>query len=205
MKLPTRHLLLFLDLAGTFVFGAEGAAMAVRFHLDVLGVLVIAFVTALGGGLIRDVLLGAVPPSSIRDWRYPAAALVAGGLYFALHLSPTSFNEGLITTLDAAGLSLFAVAGALKAMELKLHPLPAIMLGGVTGVGGGTVRDVFLNQVPHVFQSDVYATAALAGAALAVLLLRVGVPQTAASAAGVVFCFVLRMASVVFHWNLPRH
>jgi uncharacterized membrane protein YeiH len=201
---PASHLLLALDLIGTALFAAEGATAAAQVHLDLLGVLVLSFVTALGGGILRDLLIGAVPPSSIRDWRYPATALAAGAAMFALHASINGMNARVLTTLDAAGLALFAVAGAEKALQYGLHPLLATMMGGITGVGGGTIRDMLLAQVPTVLRADVYASAALLGAALTVILLRARVPPAAASIAGIVACFSLRMLAVTHHWNLPH-
>lgn len=201
---PASHLLLALDLVGTALFAAEGATAAAQVHLDLLGVLVLSFVTALGGGILRDLLIGAVPPSSIRDWRYPATALAAGAAMFALHASINGMNAWVLTTLDAAGLALFAVAGAEKALQYGLHPLLATMMGGITGVGGGTIRDMLLARVPTVLRADVYASAALLGAALTVILLRARVPPAAASIAGIIACFSLRMLAVTHHWNLPH-
>src|ERR1700678_163561 len=133
------HLLLAIDLVGTALFAAEGASTAMQARLDLLGLLVLAFVTALGGGIIRDLLIGDAPPSSIRNWNYPAVALAAGAAGFVLHASSAGINPWVVTTLDAAGLSFFAVAGATKALEFNLHPLLATMMGGITGVGGGTI------------------------------------------------------------------
>ncbi|WP_263359158.1 trimeric intracellular cation channel family protein [Acidicapsa ligni] len=195
--------LIVIDLMGTAVFAAEGASTAATARLDVLGILVIGFVTALGGGIIRDLLLGYTPPSSIRDWRYGAVALITGTVVFLFHASTADMNYWLLTSLDAAGLSLFAVAGVEKAMEFKLHPLLAVMMGGITGVGGGTVRDLLLNRVPTVLRSDVYAAAALLGAAITILCLKLKMPPTLASVLGIVSCFVLRMVAVYNHWNLP--
>src|ERR1700760_3550898 len=163
------HLLVAIDLLGTAVFAAEGASTAVEARLDVLGLLVLGFVTALGGGIVRDLLIGDVPPSSIRNWHYPFCALAAAGAVFVLHAYTSGINVWLVTTLDAAGLSLFAVAGATKALEFGLHPLLATMMGGITGVGGGTIRDILIGQVPKVLRADVYAAAALFGATIVVL------------------------------------
>lgn len=197
------HLLLLLDLVGTALFAAEGATTAVHFHLDLLGVLVLAFLTALGGGMMRDLLLGAVPPNAMRDWRYTSTALVAGLVVFVLRTPIAASGEGWVQVLDAAGLSLFAVAGATKALDFEIHPLMATMLGGVTAVGGGTLRDVLINQVPNVLKADVYAAAALLGAATTVTLRKLDVKAPMADAAGIALCFATRMAAVHYHWNLP--
>jgi uncharacterized membrane protein YeiH len=171
--------------------------------LDILGVIVLAFVTALGGGIIRDLLLGALPPNAIRDWRYPAIALVTGVAMFLLHARASTMASPLLLTLDAAGISFVAVAGATKALEFNLHPLLATMLGGISGVGGGTVRDMLINRIPLVLQADVYAAAALLGAAVAVLLIKVRVRPWVANAAGIAACFSLRMLAIRYHLNLP--
>ncbi len=153
-------LLLVVDLIGTFVFAVEGALAGINAELDVFGLLVLSFVTALGGGTIRDLLIGAIPPNSIRDWRYAATAFSGGLAVFCFHPLFARVPMQLMVTLDAAGLALFAVAGTGKALEFGITPLLAIMMGAVTGAGGGTVRDVLLAHVPGVLNSDVYAAAA---------------------------------------------
>ncbi len=165
--------------------------------------LVLAFVTALGGGIVRDLLVGDIPPGAIRNWNYAATALASGAAVFLLHAYFSAVNPWLVITLDAAGLSLFAVAGATKALEFRLHPLLATMMGGITGVGGGTIRDLLIGQAPKVLRSDVYATAALFGAAVTILCLKLRVNTVVANCCGIVGCFALRMLAVYCHWNLP--
>jgi uncharacterized membrane protein YeiH len=203
-KSNSARLLLIVDLLGTFLFGLEGATAATHGNLDLLGLMVLAFATALGGGIIRDVLIGASPPNSIRDWRYPATAFLAAAFVFLWHASVSHIPNSLMVMLDAAGLSLFAVAGAQKAIEYGISPLIAILMGGVTGVGGGTICDVLLAHVPVVLRSDVYATAALLGAAIVVLGLKLKLRPVLAMTIGAIACFVLRMVAVWQHWNLPR-
>jgi uncharacterized membrane protein YeiH len=130
-------------------------------------------------------------------------ALSTGLLVFLLHASTSDTHAFVMTTLDAAGLSFCAVAGATKALEFDMHPLHATLLGGISGVGGGTIRDLLLNRVPSVLHSDVYATAALFGSAIAIILLKLKVRPKIASPAGIVACFALRMVAVTHHWNLP--
>jgi uncharacterized membrane protein YeiH len=204
IKFHSATLLLVIDLIGTFVFAVEGASAAIQGNLDVLGLMVLAFATALGGGIIRDVLIGAVPPNSIKDWRYPAIAFAGGAVVFFQSSFVNQVPTSLIVTLDAAGLALFAVAGAAKALDYGIHPFLAMLMGGVTGVGGGTIRDVLLARIPSVLHSDVYAAAALAGAAAMILALKLKMRPALASTIGIVVCFVLRMIAVHQHWNLPR-
>jgi uncharacterized membrane protein YeiH len=198
------RLLLAADLAGTLVFAMEGAMAAVDARLDVIGIMVLAFTTALGGGIIRDTLLGAVPPASLKDWRYPTIAFTGAAFVFFLYHYVHAIPLNVIQVFDAAGLSLFAVAGTQKAMLYKMSPLVAALLGTVTGVGGGTMRDVLLNQVPTVLRAEVYATAALLGSVCVIVLIKLHVPAGLAGAAGAAACFVLRVVSVWKHWNLPR-
>lgn len=197
-------LLLVVDLMGVCVFAVEGALAAIRGQLDILGVLGISFTTALGGGIIRDLLIGAVPPSSVRDWRYPATAFAGGGAVFFFYQMFQHIPVELVTTLDAAGLALCAIAGADKALEFGINPLLAVLMGGITGVGGGTMRDILLNRVPAVLKTDVYAAAALAGALVVVVGFRTRLPRWIVMTSGAGVCFALRMLAVWRHWNLPK-
>ena len=198
---PTTRFVTLLDLTGTFVFAIEGATTAIQSGLDLLGILVLAFATALGGGIIRDILLGATPPDAIRTWHYPTIAF-AGGI---VALTTTNaIPQGVLTTIDAAGLSLFAIAGAQKALDRGLPALTAICLGAITGTGGSTIRDVLLAQVPAVLRIDIYATAALAGTLAMVLARRANLPPSIAAAIGGTACFALRMIAVGQGWNLPH-
>jgi len=186
------------------LFGIEGATAAIRGDLDLLGVLVLAFSTALAGGIIRDLLIGDIPPASLGDWRYAATAFAGGIVAFVLYRFVQGISPNLIMVLDAAGLSLFAVAGTEKALEHKMHPFIAVLLGTITGVGGGTIRDMFLAKVPTVLRADVYATAALAGAALLIAARRLGLAPRLSATLGGALCFTLRVVSVYLHWSLPR-
>jgi uncharacterized membrane protein YeiH len=204
MKYNSSELLFTLDVAGTFVFAVEGAMAAIRGNLDFLGLMVLSFATALGGGVIRDLLIGAVPPGSIRDWRYSVVAFSGGAVVFFLHHFVQEIPTQVLIDLDAAGLALFAVAGTQKALNYGIHPFMAILMGTITGVGGGTVRDILLAQVPTVLRADVYATAAMAGATVMILGRKLGLRPALTAVLGGVFCFVLRVVSVWQHWNLPR-
>jgi uncharacterized membrane protein YeiH len=199
------HRLLFAaDIAGTLVFAVEGAMAAVDGNLDLIGIIVLAFCTALGGGVIRDILLGALPPAALRDWRYPTIPITAAVLVFFLHRDVRAIPAPAIQVLDAAGLALFAMAGTLKAMLHKMTPLVAVMLGTITGVGGGTIRDVLLSRVPNVLRFEIYATAALVGSACMIGAKKMRISSNAAAGIGAVICFLLRVISLWRHWNLPR-
>ncbi|SDC91779.1 Uncharacterized membrane protein YeiH [Geodermatophilus telluris] len=194
--------LLALDLLGTFAFALNGALTALRVaRLDVVGVVTLGVITALGGGIIRDVLLD-VPPVTFNDWRYLAVA-AAGGLIAFVSGRGLDRLSAPITVLDAAGLSLFAVTGAGRALELGLGPAQAVVLGAVTGVGGGTLRDVLVRQVPSVLSSGLYAVPALVGATATVVATALDAegPGTAAGAAAL--CFLIRMVGVRYDLHAP--
>jgi uncharacterized membrane protein YeiH len=204
LKHNPRKLLLFADLAGILLFGIEGATAAANADLDFLGLMVLAFATALAGGIFRDLLIGAVPPASLRDWRYPATAFAGGAVVFFLHHFLKRIPAPIMIDLDAIALALFAVAGTEKALEYNLNPFIAALLGTVTAVGGGTVRDLFLAQVPRVLNVDIYATAAFVGAAVMVLCRKFRIPPVWSALTGGTVCFLLRIVSVWQHWNLPK-
>jgi uncharacterized membrane protein YeiH len=197
--------LLVLDLAGTFVFALSGAAAAVKERLDLFGVLVLAFAASSAGGITRDLLIGAVPPGAISDWRYLAAALLAGLIVFFWYpitkRLPNLRNRILI--FDAAGLALFAVAGTQKALGYRLNPVMAALLGVLSGIGGGMLRDVLLAQIPTVLRSELYAVAALAGAAVVVLGSLLDLPPAATAVTGAAICFGIRFIAIRRGWRLP--
>ncbi|WP_129339381.1 trimeric intracellular cation channel family protein [Cellulomonas endophytica] len=199
--------LLVLDLAGTFAFAVNGALTAVRTTaVDIVGVVTLGMITGLGGGIVRDVLLGAVPPATFADARYLAVAAAGGLLAFVLGHVLARFAR-TIDVLDAAGLSLFAVTGAGKALALGAGPAQAVILGAVTAVGGGTLRDVLLRRVPSVLTSELYAIPALLGATVATVLATAGPDEvrglpTAVGAAAA--CFVLRLLGLHLGLDAPR-
>lgn len=201
--MPTNGLLLLIaDLVGTFVFALSGATAATRRQLDLFGVLVLSFVAANSGGIIRDVLIGAVPPAAISDWRYLAASIFAGLITF--WWAPLIERlQNPVRMFDAAGLALFAVAGAQKALAYGLNPLMAALLGMLTGIGGGMARDLLLADIPLVLRADLYAVAALLGAGCVVIGEKLGLPIAAAMLIGAALCFTLRMLAVRRGWQLP--
>lgn len=197
-------LLLALDLTGTFAFGLNGALTAVRAaRLDVVGVVALGMITALGGGAIRDVLIGSIPPATFRDWRYLALAAAGGLIAFALSRRLHRL-ETPITVLDAVGLSVFAVIGASKALAFGLGIGPAVLLGVVTGVGGGTIRDTLVRRIPSVLHSDLYAIPALVGAAITVATARLGVYSLPSALGAAAVCFLIRMLGVRYGLDAPK-
>lgn len=201
---PEPPLLLALDLTGVFAFALNGALTAVRLaRLDIVGVLTLGIITAIGGGIIRDVLIDSLPPATFSDWRYLAVAAAGSLLAFFLGRNLDRLSRP-ITALDAAGLSLFAVTGASKALQLGLGPVQAVILGAVTGVGGGTVRDVLIQRIPTVLRSELYAIPALAGALVTVATIRAHVYGIPAALAAALVCFGIRMVGVRLGLNAPR-
>ena len=194
-------LILVLNLVGTFVFGLSGALAAIRARLDFLGVLVLAAVVGLAGGITRDLLIG-TGPATIRDWRYLAAAGAAGLVCFwaGTYLERA---ERSILVFDAFGLSLFAVTGATKAVLFGLGVVPAILLGLVTGVGGGLLRDVLIREVPTVLREGLYAVPALLAAAITVLAQEAGSTSPVFPVVAVAACVVLRLAALQWNIRLP--
>jgi uncharacterized membrane protein YeiH len=196
-------LLLALDLTGTFVFGLNGALTAVRAaRLDIVGVITLGMITALGGGIIRDVLLGDAPPATFRDWRYLAVAAAGALIAFAFSQRLDRLSVP-IEVLDAVGLSVFAVTGASKALEFGLGPAQAVILGAVTAVGGGTLRDVLILRIPSVMREGLYAVPALVGAGITVTAVLVGFYGLPAALAAAAACFLVRLLGVRFGLNAP--
>ncbi|WP_205474521.1 trimeric intracellular cation channel family protein [Nocardioides sp. SYSU D00038] len=202
MPVNDSTILVVLDLVGIFVFAVSGALVAVRKDLDVFGVLVLAGTTGLGGGFLRDVLIGATPPAALADWRYLLVPVAAGLVTFVFHPAVGRL-ERPVTVFDAFGLSLFCVAGAVKALEYGLGPVPAALMGMVTGIGGGMVRDVLAGRVPVIFRGELYATPALAGAAVAVVGVRADWPGLVTTVAGALVCLVWRLLAVWRGWHAP--
>lgn len=195
---------LVLDLIGVSVFGLAGGLTAVTRKLDVFGTAVLAMVTGLGGGVIRDVIIGHTPPAGFADWRYLACAAGAGLVAFVAHPALDRL-VGPIQVFDAFGLGLFTVTGTITALAAGLSPVPAAALGVITGVGGGVLRDVLTREIPVVLHSELYAVPSLAGAAIIVVVGHDhrGVPTTAAVGAAL-FVAAFRLVAVWRDWNAPR-
>ncbi|MGX9355428.1 trimeric intracellular cation channel family protein [Roseobacteraceae bacterium S113] len=194
---------LLLDLAGTFAFGISGAMLAVRRGLDVFGIAVLAVAAALAGGMIRDMLLGATPVAALAQPIYLMAALAAAVVVFFAHRLLERLSQPVML-LDAMGLGLFAVAGCRKALQFGLEPLPATLVGVLTAVGGGVVRDILVTETPRVLREEVYALAALVGAGIVVVGERLALPESWVLPTGILVAFALRVLSVRGGWQAPK-
>lgn len=195
-----------LDLLGTFFFALSGAANAVLRKLDIFGVLVVAFVSANFGGILSDLLVGVTPPSAINDWRYVAVCM-AGGVISFYWFGLVEKMQSPVLIFDAIGLGLFSVEGTHQALHHELSPVAAVIVGILTGIGGGIARDVLLRQVPAVFQGEVYAVASLAAALVVVLGSALHLPSQALSVLGTALCFGLRYFAMTRGWAMApsRH
>lgn len=191
-----------LDLIGTFAFAISGAVAARQRRLDLFGIVVVTFMVACGGGIVRDVSIGAIPPAGLSNWAYLAVSLLAAALTIAAYPQVRRLRHPVLF-FDAIGLGLFAVAGAQKAWIWTNSAETAILLGMVSAVGGGVLRDILLSRVPAILEREIYASAALLGAALQVGLTAMDwssfwTPWVATAA-----CVALRLASLYFGWRLP--
>lgn len=197
--------MLVLDLAGTFVFALSGAVAGVRQRLDLFGVLVLSFVAACAGGIMRDLLIGAAPLPVIKDWRYLGVSLLAGLVIFLWFPRSSKRDRmlNLMLVFDGAGLALFAVVGAQKALGFGLNPVMAAMLGMVSGTGGGVLRDLLVAEIPNVLRSELYAVAALAGATVVVVGHLLNLPPAVSASVGAAFCFGIRLIAIWRGWRLP--
>jgi uncharacterized membrane protein YeiH len=197
------HILLtVLDLGGTFVFAISGAAAAVKHRLDIFGVMVLAFAAGNVGGITRDLLIGAVPPAAIANYSYLGVSVLAGLAVFFWHPMIARLNNPVLW-FDAVGLAFFAVAGTQKALEHGINPVMAALLGMLTGIGGGMLRDVLIAEIPVVLRADLYALAALAAAVVVVAGHGLHLSPIASTIMGGVLCFVLRFMAIRHGWHLP--
>lgn len=192
-----------LDLGGTFVFALSGASAAVKYRLDLFGVLVLAFAAGNAGGIARDIMIGATPPAAIADWKYVTVSISAGLLTFFWYRVISNRLHSPVVIFDAAGLALFAVTGAGKALAFDAGPMAALLLGVLTGVGGGMTRDVLVRQVPAVLRTELYAVAALLGAAAVVIGHALRLPFGVGAFVGAGLCFGLRFMAIRHDWHLP--
>jgi uncharacterized membrane protein YeiH len=191
-----------LDGVGSFVFALSGGLLAVQKRFDLFGVLVLSFVVAVTGGITRDLLIGAVPPASVASWHNLAIAVCGGLLTFYLYPVVESFNRPVLF-FDAIGLAVFAVTGAQKAIQYGINPVMAAVLGMVSGIGGGMMRDILAGDVPTVLRADLYALAALAAAGIVALGQAVGTSSLCPMLLGAAACVFLRMMAIYRGWRLP--
>ncbi|MBL0164021.1 MAG: trimeric intracellular cation channel family protein [Xanthomonadales bacterium] len=194
--------LIALDLVGTFVFAISGATVGVRHRLDLFGVLVLSFAAAVSGGIIRDVLIGATPPAALVGWNYLGTSCLAGIITFFRYQSIKKLRNP-VQIFDALGLAVFAATGATKALAFGLGPVSATLLGMLSGIGGGMMRDILVARTPVVLRSDLYAVAALAGASVIVVGNTFALPKLPVLLVSVGLCFGLRFMAIHYRWSLP--
>ena len=193
---------LVLNLIGTFAFGLSGGILAVKKRMDLFGVLVLSESTGLGGGIVRDLILGHTPPATLTDWRYLGTAGLAGVLVFVWY-NRIANHGTFIATFDAIGLSVFTVTGTVIALNAGLGPTPAALLGMLTGVGGGVLRDIMAAEVPLIFRSEIYAVASLLGAIIIIIATQIGFSGVPAEILAAIATFTLRMVSLRKGWRIP--
>lgn len=197
-------LLVILDLSGTFVFAVNGALTAIRAtRLDIVGVVTLGMLTGLGGGTIRDIMLDALPPATFLDWRYLLTAALGGLVAFALSHRLDRLGRPILV-LDAIGLSVFAVIGASKAVALDFGVAQAVIVGVITAVGGGTLRDLLILRVPAVLRTELYAIPALVAAAITVVLLHLDVYSVWTALGAAAVCFLIRMLGLRYDIHAPE-
>src|SRR5690349_16805327 len=191
------HLQLALDLVGVFAFALSGGLVAVKKRLVLVGA------AALGGGVLRDLLIGHTPPVGISDWRLLTSALVAGLVTFLYHPGVERISR-FVRVLDAAGLAVFAIGGSLKALGAGMDPLTSVFVGGITAVGGGIIRDVLAGQVPEVLRREMYALPALLGSILIVTAHHYDLVNSFTIWGCVALVFAMRMVAVVLDVHAPK-
>lgn len=202
MTQMTNEIYIILDLIGTFVFAVSGAVAARQRGLDVFGIFAIAFTTACGGGIIRDLCIGAIPPTGLTHLPYLLTALAAAVISMAFYSWVNILNHPVLI-FDAVGLSVFAIAGTRKVLAFGFNYEMAILLGITTAVGGGVLRDVLLGRVPVILRREIYASAAMVGAAIVVFGSHMSYDINITSAIALFICFGMRFMGLHYHWNLP--
>ncbi|MEK6441885.1 trimeric intracellular cation channel family protein [Pseudonocardia sp. T1-2H] len=195
-------MLVVLDLTGVAVFAVSGALAAVYARLDVFGVLVLACVTALGGGVVRDLLLGISPPTTLRQWPFLVTPVVVALVVFRFHPAVARLRRGT-QLADALGLALFVTTATSTGLATGAPGITSAIVGVITGIGGGVLRDVLLNEVPQVLRREIYAIAALLGATLVVIGTRLGITPVAVTLVAAAVVAGLRIVALWRGWNAP--
>lgn len=195
-------LLLVLDLVGIAVFGVSGALAGVDKNLDLFGVLFLSVATAVGGGFMRDALIGSTPAAALSDWRYLVVPLIVGLIVFFVHPAVARLSR-IFLLVDAAGLGLFSVAGARKALDFSVPPVGAVGIGMLTAIGGGIIRDVLVREIPTVLHREIYATAALLAAVLVVIGDKANLNNVVTAVGAIAAAFLLRVISRWKQWSAP--
>ena len=192
-----------IELLGTFAFAISGATAAKERRLDLFGIFAIAFTVACGGGIVRDICIGAIPPAGLTTWYYLATAALATAVAIGLYPTVEKLNRPVLM-FDAAGLALFAVSGTQKVLSYGGNPQAAVILGIITAVGGGVLRDMLLGRVPVILEKEIYASAALAAAVIVAAGAQFpGLSSDWTALAALAVCFTLRLLSLRLGWNLP--
>jgi uncharacterized membrane protein YeiH len=194
-----------LELIGVFAFGVSGALMAVRRDFDVIGIAMLAVITAIGGGVLRDLLIGDTPPPAFTDWPYLVVPLAAAAITFFAHPAVERLTRALLL-FDAAGLGLFCVTGTVKSLDYGLGPVAAAALGVTTAVGGGLLRDVIARETPALVRpdSELYAVPAIAGALAVAVAWELDAYSPAIGAAAALAVFAVRLLALRRGWRAPR-
>lgn len=201
--MTTELLFSILDILGTFVFALSGAEAAKERELDLFGTIIIAFLTACGGGIIRDLCLGIHPPVGISHWPYLALTILATFAVAVCHRYITKLKYPVLL-FDALGLSMFAVAGTQKSLFLGQNYEVALLLGVLSAVGGGIIRETLLGRIPVVLRKEVYGSAALIGSSIVILFHYFNLESSIGAWIGITTCFVIRYLSIKKKWNIPR-
>lgn len=199
-------LLKVLELVGVIAFAASGALVAVAKRLDFFGVCLIGVFTAIGGGVLRDVLLGITPPTSLNTWKFFTTALLTSVVVFFAHAAVRRLRREILV-LDAVGMGLFASSGATIALDVGASSQAAMLIGATTAIGGGVLRDMLVNEMPLLLHRDLYAIPALVGSTVVVACAGLGLTTNAGLVIGTVSASVLRLVALWRKWNLPgpRH
>lgn len=203
-SVPADVFIYILDLFGTMAFAVTGAFKAIEHKSDIVGIIILATITGVAGGTIRDIVLGEFPTNSISDPAYVIITIATGVVIFFLY-SHLKKHWNVFLKFDAIGLGVFTIIGATFAFNIfGLNYLAMVLAGVLTAIGGGILRDVFVNEVPIVFIKELYASASFVGVTIFYLLLFAGIELYAATIAGIIIITGLRLVAMKYNWNLPK-